>query len=725
MSQSARRMHLTPTIADAPAAITATELAQGDLRALWLMLRRRRTLLLAIVSAAVLVASVLALTLPRQYTASAIVMIDPRKTQMTGVDAVVSGLTPDIAAVRTEVAVMRSRAVIDRAIAQLELLDDVAFTRSLTGLGARITGSVPDANDQPAWRSRAAEKVLDNMAIANDGRSFSITVSYSDTDPAQAARIANALADAYLTDQLDAKYQAAQRASVWLGGRLDAMREDVQRAERAVEEYKTAHNLLGVGEETITQQQLVAINAALVQARAERSQTDARLRSTEALLEGKGSLEAASTVLSSPLIQSLKQQEALVRRKEAELAGRYGAKHPTLINTRAELRDIRAKISEEVQKIVQGMRNDVDIAAAKVSSLEGELATAEGRTGIGDQAMVQLRQLQREAAASRSLYEGFLERSKQVAEQQDLQVADARIIARADTPIKPSFPHIPLFIVIGVLLGAAMAFVTALLAEYFDHGFRRTHDLRLVTGVPVLGSVPVQPGPDAPADYVMAKPLSAYAESLRMAYAALRFSATDGAAKVAPKVVMVTSSVPGEGKSTFCQSLGRVLATAGHKVLVIDADVRRPRAPAPAGAPDLLQVMAGTLPASAAVQHDASGMHTIAARHATTARDVLSAPALERVLANLRHSYDVILLDTPPVLAVADTAAVASVADGVVYVVRWAETPRELVVQGINQLHTQNASVLGTVLTQVDMAAQAKYEHAGGYYARYQEYYAN
>lgn len=704
--------------------------AFSDLRELYLLLRRRMRLLVTITVATAFFALVLSFILPSRYSAETVIMLDPRKTRVTSME-VVSGLTPDVASVRTEVDIIQARTVVDRVIKRLDLLNDPEFNKDLGGFFSQLFGrEAPAENEVAEQRSKIAKVLLQNLNVANDGRSYSIALSYSDKDPAVAAKVANAFADEYLVDQLEAKYDMTQRATTWLAGRLEQMRDEVQLAEKAVEDYKTKNNLVGVGEETITQQQLVAINSQLVAARAELSQAVAKLTSTEALVNGKGNLEAATTVLSSPLIQSLKTQEAEVGRKAAELAGRYGDRHPTIINARAELRDIRAKISEEVQKIVQGMRNEVDIQKAKVESLDKELAGAEGRTGAGDQAMVMLRQLQREAAASRSLYEGFLNRYKQVAEQQDLQVADARIIARAEAPLKPYFPNKLLFLILGTLLGGIGGFITILLLEYFDRGFRGQTEIERVAGVSGIGMIPALKdlGDSGPEDYVLAKPLSAYAESLRTVRTAIHFSNVDAP----PKVVMVTSSVPGEGKTTFCVSMGRTLAKGGNKVLLIDADMRRPRVRSQSGAttskPDLAQILAGEASAAAAIQKDTSGMDMIIAHTKTpNPQDLLASHQMERLLESLRPNYDLILIDTPPVMAVADAAMVAKVADTSLYLVRWATTPREVVLQGLKLLRSFNIRLAGVVLTQVDLDQQAQYGYGdyGTYYGRYKEYYTN
>jgi len=708
-------------------------MAMADLREMWLMVCRRRKLILGCMAALAAVALLLAMVLPNQYKAETILMLDQRKTKVTDMEAVISGFAPDSTAINSELTIIQSRAVLDRVINKLDLLHNPDFNKSLGVMSwlRGVFGSKEISPDQEAKdRTRIAKLLTENLSAANTNRSYSIIISYSAGDPQVAAQVANAFADEYLVDQLEAKYDMTQRANMWLASRLDNMRDEVQKAERAVEAFKQANSLTSVGEETITQQQLVAINTQLVAAKSEQTQATAKLGSVQEIVKNKGNLSAASSVLSSPLIQKLQEQEAEVGRREAELSMRYGARHPTIINARAELRDIQAKINAEVDKIIEGMQNDVDIANAKVANLEQQLSKLEATTGTGNQAMVQLRQLQREAQSSRSLYEGFLNRYKQVAEQQDLQLPDARVIAKAVPPLKAYFPNKMLFIIIGLLAGGFIGLLTALVLEYFDQGFRGINEIERLTGVSGIGMVPALAdlGDKGAEDYVLEKPLSAYAEALRTVRTAIHFSNVDAP----PKVVMVTSSVPGEGKSTFCVSLARVLSKAGVKVLLIDADLRRPRVHSmlrlSKDGADLTKVLTGEATAASAIQRDISGADVIMARgKSPNPQDLLGSKQMQRLLDSLRPQYDMIIIDTPPVMAVADAAMVAAMADTSLYLVRWASTPREVVLQGVKHLASFHVKLAGVVLTQVDLEQQQGYGYGdyGYYYGRYKDYYTN
>ncbi|MER2519250.1 MAG: polysaccharide biosynthesis tyrosine autokinase [Bdellovibrionales bacterium] len=708
-------------------------LMMTDARELILFAKRNARMIGLTTLGMLILAFVLALVLPARYSGEAIVIIDPRKTNPTNMQSVFSTLPADNSVVRSEMDIIKSHAVINRVIDQMDLLRNPDFNSQLSqskGLLSffRNKGEENQKRMASEERSAIAAKLLKNLDVENDGRSYSIAIRYRDRDPARAAQIANSFTDQYLIDQLEVKYDVMKRINLWLSKRLGELQGTVKTAERAVEEYRITHNLVNMGDETLTQQQIGAIDEHLFQAQAERSQALARLNSVKHLSADQ--IESSSVIMASSLIQQLKQQEALVRRKEADLATRYGDRHPSMIDTRNELRSIREKISEEVRKTISGLRNDFDISEAKVDSLEGQLAKLKAEAGIGNKAMVTLRELERQASANRSLYEGFLGRFKQMAEQQDLQVADSRIIARAEVPHKAYFPSIPIFLAVGAAMGFVVGFLIALLLEHMDRGLRSLSMAEKLFGVSGLGIIPVAEvaSGQLPTDYVLKKPLSVYAESIRSVSAAIHFSNVDAP----PKVIVVTSSFPGEGKTSFSTSLARIQARSKQKVIVIDADMRRPRVHSTMGLdkskPDLAMLLAGKATLEQTIQHDISGADAIMARPRTAnPQDLIASHQMEKLLATLRERYDMIIIDTPPVMTVADAILAGQKADTTVYVARWSSTPREVVGEGLKKLAKFNIRTAGLVLSQVDLRdrKQYGYDDYGSYYGHYKNYYTN
>ena len=707
-------------------------ISSGELHKVWFFIRRNAMFIGRIVLATIVLAMFIAFISKPHYSSEAIVMMDSRKTRVTNMEAVMSNLTLDTSAVRSEIDIIESRAVIDRVQKELKLNEDADFNPNLRGL-SWLAKLIPwKQSDQDTARNEATERTMianeltKRLEVENDGRSYSIAIRYRDTDADRAAKIANAFANQYLVDQLEVKFDASQRANEWLGKRLETLREELRVSEKAVEDYRQANNLVGADEETITQKQLNDISTQLIQARAELSQAEARQK-TIANLKENG--KTASVVITSPLIQQLKGQLAEVRRKEADLSARYGNRHPNMINVHNELRDITAKVEEETQKILSGADSDLDIARSKVKSLEDGVVALKSQTGEGDQAMVTLRQLRREADANKTLYESFLSRFKQIAEQQDFQMADARIVAKAEPALRPYYPNPVIFFALSLVLGTMLGFAVALILEYMERGFRDMNSMETELGIGGLGIVPlIDAGDQLPTDYVLDKPLSVYAEAIRGVRTAVHFSNVDAP----PRTIMVTSSLPGEGKTIFSLSFGRVLAKSGAKVLLIDADMRRPRVHSVLGLdkskPDLARILTGEVQLAEAVQRDASGMDVVIARSKTpNPHDLLASNQMVRLLATAKEQYDIVIIDTPPVIAVSDSAVVSKLVDTTLYIVRWASTPREVVKQGVKRLTDYNVKIAGLVLNQVNLEEQKQYGYGdyGYYYSKYKDYYTN
>ncbi|WP_327504974.1 polysaccharide biosynthesis tyrosine autokinase [Arenibaculum sp.] len=721
-----------------------------DLRQVLRILDRRKAIILGLLALTTALAGLIAFQLTPRYTAEAIVMLNLRQTKVVDFESVMSGLSPEASVIRSEVDVLTSRAMVGRVVDRLELDGDPEFNADLRK-DASLLDLVHPRNWLPAelWAAVAPvekelaperRRILDRSALidavsrrlsaSNDGRSYSIRISFTSEDPHKAALIANTFADQYLVDQLEAKFEATRRANEWLSVRLEELRDQVRQGEQAVQAFREQSSLIETGATTVTTQQLGELNTQLVLARAERSQAEARLRSAETMVKSSGGVEAAGDVLNSPLIQRLREEESEVRRKEAELATRYGPRHPSRLNVAAELGDLQKKIGEEVRKIIQSLANEVEVARAKERSLQATLGELEVKAGVGLRAQVQLNELEREAEASRTLYESFLSRFKQTNDQQDLQEADARVISSAEAPTVPSFPKKKLILALGFVMGGFLGVLVAFVLERLDRGFRGGEHIERLTGLPALGLVPSLSRRAArqPEDYVLNKPLSSYCEALRTIRTAIHFSNVDDP----PKVVMVTSSVPREGKSTFCTSLARVAALSGARVLLIDCDLRRPRIGKMLGADktgNVADLLTGACTPENAVQIDpGSGLHYLVARSDTpNPQDLLGSHQMEKLVRSLREVYDLIVLDTPPIMAVSDAAMLAKLSDASLFVVRWADTPREVVLGALKQLDTFGARVSGVVLSQVNVTKHAKYGYGdyGYYYGRYKEYYAN
>ncbi len=714
--------------------------AEGfEFAALVRLFNRRKHVIAGIMIAFTVFMIFLAFTLPPRYYAEATVMLVTRKSTVTNVEQVLSGLTADTGTIRSEMEIINSRTMIGRVVDKLDLMNDPNYNHSLNASAfnpatwlqaAKPQPAKPDKNSDAA-RIAVIDEVSSRLAVSNDGRSYAIKIGFKGNTPQQAALIANSFADLYLVDQLETKFEATERANKWLSERLAGLREQVQASENAVAEYKKKNNLTEFSGSTITTQQASQVNTQLIEARALRAQAEARLRGAQGMAKSRGSVEASGDVLSSQLIQRLREQESEVRRALAEMTNRYGERHPLIINKKEEMRTLQGKISEEVSKIVSGLENEVDIARAKEKSLEAELSRLQDQAGKGSEAEVTLKQLQREADANRTLYETFLGRFKQVNEQQNMQEADSRIIARAELPLQTSFPNKLVFLLIGILGGLGIGVTAAFMIEYFDRGFRGMPQIEETLNLTALGMVPALKGvtEKTPEDYILEKPLSSFSESLRTIRTGIHFSNVDQP----PKIVMFTSALPSEGKSTVSMALARSLALTGNKIIVVEGDLRRPRLrKALGGDPkkgDISHLLSGQRTFGEVVQRDkASGLDYLpAGSKVPNPQDLLGSQQMEKLLRFCAEHYDLVIVDTPPVLAVSDAAMIARIADTAVFVTRWGATPRDVAGQAVKLLRNYTDRIAGAILTQVDLEAHVKYGYGdiGYYYGHYREYYHN
>ena len=718
-----------------------------DLRDLLRVLWRRKTAIAGTVILLTALAAVVLFQIAPRYTSTALVMIDPRETNVVDIEAVVSGLPGDLESIQSEIEIIQSRGLAEKVIRKLKLFDDAEFNSRLrpdTFWGSVVSGAggwlrdVFSQPDEPATsledqfdieRVEIIEAFIQNLEVSRRGRSRVIDISFESENPRTAVQVANTIADLYVVEQLEARFETTQRATLWLSDRLSGLRETVEASEAAVEEYRQRAGLIEGERTSLAAQQISELNTELVLSRSARAEAEARLRQVETLLKSSNGVDSVAEVLSSPLIQRLREQEAEVQRKAAELSTEYGELHPRMINIRAEMRDLDGKIAGEVRKIVQNLRNEVSVAQAREVSLKASLDGLEQRIGKLNSKEVQLRALEREANANRTLYETFLARFKETSAQEDLQQTDARIISRAEIATQPSFPKTRLIIALVLVGSIFLGVVLAFAIEQLDHGFRSMEQIERLTGIPSIGMVPaVGKAKGAPEQYAVEKPTSVVGEAVRTIYTSLVLSNVD----TPPKVVLVTSALPEEGKTTISLLLGRMFALLGKRAIIVDTDLRRPRVHTKLGIPGepgLVEFLTGEATLEEVVQKDeATGADVIVAGKAgPNAAELLNSERLSKLLEQLAKGYDLTVLDSPPAMAVADARVLAHLADKTIMVVRWAATRREIVAMAIKQLRDAGGSLAGVVLSRVNVRKHAGYGYgdSGYYYGPSRKYYTS
>jgi capsular exopolysaccharide synthesis family protein len=411
-----------------------------------------------------------------------------------------------------------------------------------------------------------------------------------------------------------------------------------------------------------------------------------------------------------------------------------GERHPQMVTTRGELASVREKMQDEVQRIVSDLSNEVAVTRARERELQNNMSSLQGDAANLDMAEVELRDLTMEADANRQMFQTFLTRFREIVEQQELQEPDARIMSPADVPIAPSHPQVMLVTIIGFAASLVLGVLLVFVVERWDsdYGFRSADEVQSALGLRALALVPDlsrrETNGASAEDYIVQKPNSAYAEALQRIRTSLFL--TDG--DHPPKTVMVTSSVPLEGKSAIASSLARQSARSGLKVILIDADLRRPRLHEVLGMANqngLSEVLTGRVSPEVAIKHDEkSGLDFLPAGVGVVSPpDLFRSSTMRILLEEMAAYYDLVILDTPPVAAVSDSLTLSGIVDKSLYVIRWEQTPRNAALAGIRQMFEAGADIAGIVLSRVDLKKHAKYGYAdSGYYrGSYSKYYIN
>lgn len=711
--QDAGRARPAELAEDAPGLLDPRRLLSLFLRRIWVF---------AALAAPVLLGSVLYLALaPPQYTASAKVMLDTRDARVTQDEQVLSPLKADSEIVDSEVEVLRSRHLAEAVIADLRLERDPEFNPK--GLDASAPG--PGLN-------RVVDEVLDRQRIKRTGLTYVIQIGFESRDPQKAALIANKFAELYLVQQREAKAKATDEASRWLSGRLEQLRAQVIADEAAVQRFRIANNLMSASGATFAEQEISVYNQRLSEARAQLAEDEARLRTARAQMRQGSAGDDVGEALSSPVVQNLREQRVKLSTRVADLEGRYGDLHPEMARARRELNDVDEAIRSEIGRIVSNLEAKAEVSRQRAAAIGGSLGSAQGALAANNRAMVRLNELERTAEASRTLYESYLNRFKQTSTQSGLEKSDASLISPARAPTEPSSPNVPLTLAFGAVLalGAGLAGVVA--SERIDATLASGDDVRRKLGVRYLGSIPSLDSTDAansgsPVDYVVERPLSVIAEAFRNLRTSIRYAC----GKEAGQVLAISSALPSEGKTTSSISLARVSALQGLKVIIVDCDLRQPAVNGALGleAPEagLLEVLHGEAPLESAVTVDtASGAHILQLRDPlATSEDVFGGAGMDRLLESLRERYDLIVLDTAPILALADTRTLASKVDALVVLAHWRKTPAHAILAAIRMINSAGAQVCGVALTQVDLKRQERlaYGEPEYYHKKNKKYY--
>lgn len=587
---------------------------------------------------------------------------------------------------------------------------------------------------QEIERQNIVKTLLRDLVVDPSARARTISISFLSDKPAFAREVAQAFATTYVNLSLVERSQATSQASDFIVTAVERQRDAYESAEKALEAFRREAGVVEFrNQTTLLQEQRVELNRQRIEARERAAEAAARVAQVERLLLAGDAVDTVTSVLDSPLIVRLREQEAEIVRDIAELRTQLRDRHPKLQLKRAELEDLQKSIRGEIDKIVIALKNDLELANVKVASLDREIATLQTEIESQTDAEVTMRRLESERNAQKQLYDTLLNRNQELLlQEQTPQQANARIITPANLPIEPSYPRKNLTMAAAFLASGVLGIMMVFLREFMDTGFRSLQQLQQVAYVPALGLVPRLSVFDrrrsTPEDFVIDEPNSLYSESIRTIRTALMLASMESR----PRSVMFTSSVPAEGKTSTAVSVARASAKAGQRTIIIDCDLRKPSVHESLQVPNqrgVVDVLSGAAVLDDVIEIDLrSGLHYITAGpKAPNPPDALGSLAMRQLIDELTRRYDLVIIDTPPVLPVSDALVLLRNVDKAVYLVRWGSTRREAVLAGIRQVQEANGDLAGVAMTRVDINKHQKYNYSDSYYyyRGYGKYYGN
>ncbi|MFG1250517.1 polysaccharide biosynthesis tyrosine autokinase [Xanthobacter flavus] len=729
---------------------TETEL---DLVYLLQVVRRQKWVIAAVAGAVASLAALYCFVATPQYTASAELLIDTQQARGLEVMPQLTGMM-DSSGIDSQVQILQSERIAKAVIKELKLVEakKTEIEKNGNSVFSTVAGFLLpflDSNTPMSDYELERTQIIDfgkRLRVKRVGLSYVISIDYVATNAVQAADVANQLAEAYIVDQLEAKYQATRRASVWLQDRIAELRDQALAADRAVQDFKAKNNIIDTQRGLISDQQLSELNTQLITARTAVAEAQARYERVNSIIKQGGvtgtSDEVVSDVLNNEVISRLRTQYLDAVKREADWSKRYGPDHIAVLNLNSEIKGLQRSLFTELSRIAETYKSDLEISRAREASLSSSLEQLMVQAKLTGQAQVELRELESNAQSYRALYDNFLQRFMQATQQQSFPITEARLITDASTPLRASSPRTTLIVAGGLFIGLLAGFGVGMWRERMNRTFRLPADVERYLGLDCLGVIPLLPSSVAtplPAGQsafdsstgimrqVTSDPFSRFSETLR----SVKVAADVSIHSRSVKVIGIISTLPKEGKSTISANFAQLIAHSGQRCVLIDGDLRNPtltRRLAPGRSVGLLDLVFGkaTLEEVSVIDR-MTGLRFIPAVVAgdiVHTNEILASEQMSAVLDALKREVDYIVIDFPPLAPVVDVMASTHIVDGYVYVLDWGSSNRDLVMNTLQNAHAVYEKVLGCLLNKADLKALRSLEDYGSKYY-YHKYYAS
>jgi len=688
-----------------------------DLNRYWLSLLRSKWVIVAFAFALACLAYFVATKLDNVYRATATIMIEGEQSRVSSIDDVYGPVSGGREYLETQYQIMQSRPLLERVTERLELHNHPA-------LDPREQGE--DASTMP--RSDAVRLVArnlgSNISVSAVRNTYLVKLSMNANDPELAATIANTIAAEYINSKTEASLQATGQVAELLTGRLEGLRENLRKSEERLQEYRESADLLGAGD-IVGKEKLEELNLRHLEAGKSRSVAEAMYAQVKRLGENPSLSQLLNipAILAHPSVRGPQVEQNTANRRVAELGKRYGPKHPKMIAAQSALLQASNDLKVQAVSVARGFASAYESALQTERDLGARVADARKRFQGISRKEFQLVELERDVAANRQLYDVFLNKAKETEEAGGLQSAHAKIIEPALPPIYPIKPKKKLLAIIAGVVGVMIGAFIAILLEALNRSLRSPEDVEDKLGAPLLGYLPLERKNKSklPFEGFRLEEIGGFSEAIRTVRTSLMLHNIEKQSRI----VVVTSTVPGEGKSTVSLNLARVLGQV-ERVLLIDADMRRPTMSRvidlPRGSAGLAELASGEAElADVVYRMDGHEVDVISSGVIpSNPLELLESSRLEEVLAQVRGLYDRVIIDCAPILAVSDALVLSTKADELVYVVKASATDSNLVEKGLRRLKEINAPLVGVILNQVNVA---KASREGGYYTAYYENY--
>ena len=690
------------------------------------VIKRRRLPILAVFLVIVSLVSAYTFLATKQYTATTQMLIEQGAQRSFSLQDALAVDSSAMDFYQTQYRLIESRALARKVATTLNL-------QRLPEFGAPRAGETPDVAMTPAEQLRKTVDIfLTKIKVNPIRQSRLVNVSFTSPNPRLAAKVANAIATAYIDYVLDRKLKVSQMAVNFLGRRIEEQRRKLQASQMALQKYMEEHKLVNVISDNynaITSQKLADLNQKLIEAETARKESEARYQLAMRARQDANKLDSIREFLDSPVIQKVRERELELSKREAELSQKYGPRHPKMIALQAEKEAIERQRRGEINQIINSLENQYKIALAKENAIRQALQRQQEDAMLTRRKAIGFNVIKREVDTNQRLFNMLLNKVKEARVTEEIDVGSVMVVDEAEMPKRPSSPRMLLNLVLAVGGGLVISLFWGFLLEYMDNTIKLPSQIEDQLGLPLLGSVPFDSsfhsargkGAEQQSPVILealAKPNSSTIEPLRIVRTAISLSKAGNP----PHSIVVSSSLEREGKSVTAACLAVAFAEANKRTILIDGDLRKPRQHRlwnQDNTVGLSSILSGQASIQDCVHHD-----VIPNVDLITSGPIPPSPAelfqselMSRVMEVLGKAYDQIIIDSPPILPLADPLILGSLADGMIMVAAAARLPIHVLEQSITKLSKAGIDMLGVILNQVEKGRSDYYY--GGYRHRY------